>query len=203
MTRKALAGWSSVANLKFHLDKNNGDTRISFQQLTSHPDGCRTALSSGHLAHASMRPRYVHINGAGFSWALKKGQRGTPMLELMAHELGHNLGLSHSHGSGDLMRPSNRRMSYEIVHFSATDKQRIQAIHGKPVGGGGGKRKRRGKGRKKFKRRKKNKRRKKGKKRNRKGKRKGKRKRKTKNKRKRRRRGRGQSKKHKKNNSNY
>ena len=130
MTRKALAGWSSVANLKFHLDKNNGDTRISFQQLTNHPDGCRTALSRGHLAHASMRPRYVHINGAGFSWALKKGQRGTPMLELMAHELGHNLGLSHTHGSGDLMRPSNRRMSYEIVHFSATDKQRIQGIHG-------------------------------------------------------------------------
>ena len=115
---------------------------------------------SGHLAHASMHPHYVHINGAGFSWALKKGQRGTPMLELMAHELGHNLGLSHTHGSGDLMRPSNRRMSYEIVHFSATDKQRIQAIHGAPIGGGGGKRKG-----KKGKRRKRGKKRRRGKKR--------------------------------------
>ena len=132
IVRKALRAWKSIANLKFRRQRNSADTRISFQPTTHSADGESSTFGTGVLAHAYLVPQFVHLNGGGFSFSLGQS-REVPLLEVVAHELGHNLGLDHSYGSDDLMQPNTRNKDYTSVTFSATDKQRIQAIHGPPV----------------------------------------------------------------------
>ena len=104
--------------------------------MRNHPGGCSKSFTNRDtLAHASATRGYVHINGAYRNgWALKKGEAGMPLLELVTHELGHSLGLTHSHNRGDLMNPTIPVKSYDSVQFSASDKRNIQAKHGAPVG---------------------------------------------------------------------
>ena len=158
--RQALAGWSKAANLKFKLKKNGGDTRVSFQPVTHNADGQGSSFSGGTLAHATLFPKFVHMNRDGFSWALRRGEGTYALLETVTHELGHNLGLGHSNGPDDVMFASSRNKDFTSVTLSATDKQRIKAIHGPPVKGRGGgrrRRRRRGGGRGKSRRRRKKK----------------------------------------------
>ena len=86
MVKKSFRAWRSIANLKFPHKRNNGDTIISFQKKTNHPNGCSYGFERSTLAHATMpTPIYVHINGGTFDWVVKKGVGGTPLLETMAH----------------------------------------------------------------------------------------------------------------------
>ena len=136
LVKKSLDAWARVAKLQFQHKTYNADTTITFQKLGNHPrtDWCPKYFRKTELAHASIyEPNYVHINGDRPDWVHKKGKAGTPILELVAHELGHNLGLGHTHNDGDLMNPINQKKSYEYVQFSSADIQSIRAIHGAPV----------------------------------------------------------------------
>ena len=60
--KKALAGWSRAANLKFKLKKNGGEVRISFQPITHSAEHPESTFGEGDLAHATMSPHFVHMN---------------------------------------------------------------------------------------------------------------------------------------------
>ena len=56
------------------------------------------------------------------------------VLDTVAHEMGHALGLGHTNGTEDLMSPSQRSSILSkdkgTVYFSDTDRQGIQALYG-------------------------------------------------------------------------
>ena len=142
---KALAAWASIANIKFQQSSSgSADITASFQPK-KHGDGY--PFGDKVLAHASLpdgRSLTLHMYDK-WNWVLQRGGgggggggRGVAVLDVTTHELGHNLGLNHSPGRGDVMYASSRNKDFTEVTFSAADKKNIQALYGAATGGGGG-----------------------------------------------------------------
>ena len=101
----------------------------------------KTTLAHGTLPcnpNGEHYPKYTHLV-EGKSWALEKGG-GMAALEVIAHELGHNLGMAHSPGpmensNPDLMRGWTRNIDFTSVTFSTRDIKIVQDKYGPPKSG--------------------------------------------------------------------
>ena len=148
MIRKASAAWASVADLHFTKSSGAADLSISFQPFTHKADTEMSMSSFGKstLAHSTLacdpngenNPKYAHLV-EGKSWTDVKGQ-GMAALEVIAHELGHNLGMAHSPGpmensNPDLMRGWTRNIDFTSVTFSTRDIKIVQDKYGPPKSG--------------------------------------------------------------------
>lgn len=108
----AFAAWSAVANVTFVLVADDG---AAFNSATTSGDirlgGHVFDGAFGTLAHGYFPP----VNGStaagdlhfdiAETWKIGFGGPGFDVFQVMAHELGHALGLSHTGVSGSLMSP--------------------------------------------------------------------------------------------------
>ena len=137
---KAGAAWASVANITFSRLRNGSPHIMGSFQPTVHMDDGEHSNQTFHnqeVAHASLpcfkgdnRMRYIHMHDR-WDWTMD----GYPaVLDTVAHEMGHALGLGHTNGSEDLMNPRQRSSILSkdkgTVYFSDTDRQGIQALYG-------------------------------------------------------------------------
>ena len=127
MIKKSLAAWSSIANIKFKRSSSgSADITLSFQPKSHSADGeYLNMFGESTLAHAILPGSVVYVHFYDkWNWALQRG-KGTALLEVTAHELGHNLGLSHSYGRDDLMYAYTRNQDFTSVTFSSTYSRKV------------------------------------------------------------------------------
>ena len=103
--KKAFDIWSKHSDLKFE-EKKTGSVHIEIRfEKKEHGDGDPFDGPGGTLAHAFF-PIYggdAHFDDQEY-WTIDD-YRGSNLLQTMAHEFGHSLGLSHSDDSSALMAP--------------------------------------------------------------------------------------------------
>uniref|UniRef100_A0A8C0EEY9 Matrix metallopeptidase 1 n=1 Tax=Bubo bubo TaxID=30461 RepID=A0A8C0EEY9_BUBBB len=127
--QKALSVWSNVTPLTFQkVEDKEADIMISFAYRDNSPfDG-----PNGQLAHAFQPGEGiggdVHLDEEE-AWT--KDGRGYNLFIVIAHELGHSLGLSHSHDPGALMYPTYSYTDPSEFLLPQDDIDGIQAIYGK------------------------------------------------------------------------
>uniref|UniRef100_A0A8B9FJW3 Matrix metallopeptidase 1 n=1 Tax=Amazona collaria TaxID=241587 RepID=A0A8B9FJW3_9PSIT len=130
--RKALSVWSNVTPLTFRkvVDKE-ADIMISFA-YRDHRDNSPFDGPNGQLAHAFQPGEGiggdVHLDEEE-AWT--KDGRGYNLFIVIAHELGHSLGLSHSNDPGALMYPTYSYTDPSEFLLPQDDIDGIQAIYGK------------------------------------------------------------------------
>ena len=142
---KSLSAWASVADLVFEkIRSGKADISIGFHPTNHQADGemKQSTFSKTTLAHGTLpscepsgsnHPKHTHL-AEGKSWSLEKGQ-GMAVLEVIAHELGHNLGMAHSPGpmknsNPDLMRGWTRNIDFTEVSFSTRDIKIVREKYG-------------------------------------------------------------------------
>ncbi|NXE51503.1 MMP1 collagenase, partial [Casuarius casuarius] len=129
--RKALSVWSNVTPLTFQkIEDKEADIMISFV-VRDHRDNSPFDGPNGQLAHAFQPGEAiggdVHLDNEEY-WT--KDGRGYNLFIVIAHELGHSLGLSHSTDSGALMYPTYSYTDPKEFHLPQDDINGIQAIYG-------------------------------------------------------------------------
>jgi len=132
--------WADVTPLTF-TERNGGDINIAFGNYR-HRDSrgmCRDPFDgpSRVLAHAYFPPiGRIHFD-EDETWTVRQ-QRGTNLLWVATHEMGHILGLEHDQQNRDaIMYPYYRRYTPNM-RLHANDIRRIQRLYGKGGSGGGG-----------------------------------------------------------------
>ncbi|XP_009512512.2 interstitial collagenase [Phalacrocorax carbo] len=130
--QKALSVWSNVTQLTFQkIEDKEADIMISFA-YRDHRDNSPFDGPNGQLAHAFQPGEGiggdVHLDEEE-AWT--KGGRGYNLFIVMAHELGHSLGLSHSNDPGALMYPTYSYTDPNEFRLPQDDIDGIQAIYGK------------------------------------------------------------------------
>ncbi|KAI1893712.1 hypothetical protein AGOR_G00126510 [Albula goreensis] len=127
--------WSNVSALSFQ-EATQGPTDIRLAFFTGeHNDGIGNAFDGpgGALAHAFFPRRgEAHFDKAE-RWTLNS-HKGHNLLMVMAHEIGHTLGLEHSPVRHSLMSPYYRRLGKAQV-LSWDDVTTIQQLYGRPPSG--------------------------------------------------------------------
>uniref|UniRef100_A0A8B9R0W3 interstitial collagenase n=1 Tax=Anas platyrhynchos TaxID=8839 RepID=A0A8B9R0W3_ANAPL len=129
--QKALNVWSSVAPLTFQkTEDKDADIVISFA-YRDHQDNSPFDGPNGQLAHAFQPGEGiggdVHLDEEE-AWS--KDGRGYNLFIVLAHELGHSLGLSHSDDPGALMYPTYAYTDPNEFILPQDDIDGIQAIYG-------------------------------------------------------------------------
>ena len=102
--KKAFNYWSSVTNI-FFFEKTSGEVDIPIDFVTyRHGDGDPFDGPGGTLAHAYY-PEVgdIHIDDSE-TWTLDS-EWGSNFLQTLTHEIGHSIGLKHSHIRGAVMFP--------------------------------------------------------------------------------------------------
>ena len=129
--RRAFQLWAQPSRLEFVYAGDNSisvDIEIQFQSL-EHGDGDPFDGPGGTLAHAFF-PLFggdVHLDDSEV-WTINNAE-GTDMLQTLAHEIGHSLGLSHSDVSPSIMAPFYR--GYEpSLSLKDDDIKAIQNLYG-------------------------------------------------------------------------
>ena len=134
-TRKAFNMWQEVSGMSFS-EKNSGpvDIEIIFARR-EHGDGPEWAFDGrgGTLAHAFFPGQGtisgdVHMDDDEL-WSITP-YVGTQILNTLAHEFGHSLGLGHSNTPGALMARFYKGWDVNL-RLSNDDIQRIQSLYGK------------------------------------------------------------------------
>lgn len=129
--QKALKVWSSVTPLTFQKTEDKiADIMISFA-YRDHNDNSPFDGPNGLLAHAFQPGEGlggdVHLDEEE-TWT--KDGRGYNLFIVVAHELGHSLGLSHSNDPGALMYPNYAYTDPKEFLLPQDDIDGIQAIYG-------------------------------------------------------------------------
>lgn len=128
--KKAFEIWSKHSDLTFE-KKSSGSVHIEVRfEKKEHGDGDPFDGPGGTLAHAFF-PIYggdAHFDDQEF-WTIDD-YRGSNLLQTMAHEFGHSLGLSHSDDSSALMAPFYKGYVPD-VKLESDDIKAIQALYGK------------------------------------------------------------------------
>ncbi|XP_077421164.1 matrix metalloproteinase-28 isoform X1 [Vanacampus margaritifer] len=126
--------WSNVSGLAFkEAPEGPADIRLAFYE-GDHNDGAGNAFDGpgGTLAHAFLPRRgEAHFDKAE-RWTLN-GHKGHNLFMVMAHEIGHTLGLEHSPVRHALMSPYYRKLGRSLV-MSWDDILAVQQLYGKPAG---------------------------------------------------------------------
>ncbi|XP_009997677.1 PREDICTED: interstitial collagenase-like [Chaetura pelagica] len=130
--KKALSVWSKVTPLTFRrVEDEEADIVISFA-YRDHRDNSPFDGPNGQLAHAFQPGEGiggdVHLDEEE-AWT--KDGRGYNLFIVVAHELGHSLGLSHSTDPGALMYPAYSYTDPNEFLLPQDDIDGIQAIYGK------------------------------------------------------------------------
>ncbi|XP_064250508.1 matrix metalloproteinase-28 isoform X4 [Passer domesticus] len=133
--RAAFQLWSNVSSLLFwEAQEGPADIRLTFFH-GDHNDGLNNAFDGpgGALAHAFFPRRgEAHFDSAE-RWSLHSG-KGRNLFIVVAHEVGHTLGLQHSPVKSALMSPYYKKLSKDFV-LSWDDILAIQNLYGKPSKG--------------------------------------------------------------------
>ncbi|XP_037124474.1 matrix metalloproteinase-28 isoform X1 [Syngnathus acus] len=126
--------WSNVSGLAFQeAPQGPADIRLAFYE-GEHNDGTGNAFDGpgGTLAHAFLPRRgEAHFDKAE-RWTLN-GHKGHNLFMVMAHEIGHTLGLEHSPVRHALMSPYYKKLGRNLV-MSWDDILAVQQLYGKPPG---------------------------------------------------------------------
>ncbi|MFO1405702.1 MAG: matrixin family metalloprotease [Azonexus sp.] len=133
----AFAAWSAVANITFVQVADDG---AAFNAATASGDirlgGHTFDGASGILAHGFYPP--VNGNSAAGdihfdideTWALSFADPGFSIFQVLAHEIGHAIGLDHTGAPGSLMNPF---YSEAFTGPQADDIAGAQFIYGPPI----------------------------------------------------------------------
>ncbi|KAM9597721.1 matrix metalloproteinase-28 isoform 1-T1 [Trichechus inunguis] len=128
--------WSNVSALEFWEAPATGpaDIRLTFFQ-GDHNDGLGNAFDGpgGALAHAFLPRRGEAHFDLDERWSLSR-RRGRNLFVVVAHEIGHTLGLTHSPAPRALMAPYYKRLGRDAL-LSWDDVLAVQRLYGKPLGG--------------------------------------------------------------------
>ncbi|KAM4823762.1 matrix metalloproteinase-28 isoform X2 [Urocitellus parryii] len=134
--RAAFQLWSNVSALEFWEAPATGpaDIRLTFFQ-GDHNDGLNNAFDGpgGALAHAFLPRRGEAHFDLDERWSLSR-RRGRNLFVVLAHEIGHTLGLTHSPAPRALMAPYYKRLGRDAL-LSWDDVLAVQTLYGKPLGG--------------------------------------------------------------------
>ncbi|KAG8520188.1 Matrix metalloproteinase-28 [Galemys pyrenaicus] len=134
--RAAFQLWSNVSALQFWEAPASGpaDIRLTFFQ-GDHNDGLGNAFDGpgGALAHAFLPRRGEAHFDRDERWSLNR-RRGRNLFVVLAHEIGHTLGLTHSTAPRALMAPYYKRLGRDAL-LSWDDVLAVQSLYGKPEGG--------------------------------------------------------------------
>ncbi|XP_029817124.1 matrix metalloproteinase-28 [Manacus vitellinus] len=130
--RAAFELWSNVSSLLFwEVQDGPADIRLTFFH-GDHNDGLNNAFDGpgGALAHAFFPRRgEAHFDSAE-RWSLRSG-KGRNLFIVVAHEVGHTLGLEHSPVKSALMSPYYKKLSKDFV-LSWDDILAVQNLYGEP-----------------------------------------------------------------------
>ncbi|NXI74016.1 MMP28 protein, partial [Anseranas semipalmata] len=133
--RAAFELWSNVSSLVFWEARDGpADIRLTFFH-GDHNDGLNNAFDGpgGALAHAFFPRRGEAHFDSDERWSLHSG-KGRNLFVVVAHEVGHTLGLEHSPAKSALMSPYYKKLSKDFV-LSWDDILAIQNLYGKPSRG--------------------------------------------------------------------
>ncbi|MEE6513932.1 hypothetical protein FKM82_021807 [Ascaphus truei] len=126
--------WGNVSSLTFSEEAGGpADIRLTFFD-GDHNDGARNAFDGpgGALAHAFYPRRgEAHFDNAE-RWSLNG--RGRTLFIVLAHEIGHTLGLEHSPFKNSLMSPYYKKLGQDYV-LNFHDILAIQNLYGAPPRG--------------------------------------------------------------------
>ncbi|XP_067113375.1 matrix metalloproteinase-28-like [Osmerus mordax] len=133
--RTAFQLWSNVSALVFReVSQGSADIRLAFYE-GEHNDGMGNAFDGpgGALAHAFFPCRgEAHFDMAE-RWTLN-GYKGHNLFMVIAHEIGHTLGLEHSPVRHSLMSPYYKKLGKATV-LSWDDISAVQKLYGRPERG--------------------------------------------------------------------
>ncbi|XP_064379439.1 matrix metalloproteinase-28 isoform X2 [Dromaius novaehollandiae] len=127
--------WSNVSSLVFWEARDGpADIRLTFFH-GDHNDGLNNAFDGpgGALAHAFFPRRGEAHFDSDERWSLHSG-KGRNLFVVVAHEVGHTLGLEHSPVKSALMSPYYKKLSKDFV-LSWDDILAVQNLYGKPSKG--------------------------------------------------------------------
>nr|XP_005284512.2 matrix metalloproteinase-28 [Chrysemys picta bellii] len=127
--------WSNVSSLVFwEVLDGPADIRLAFFH-GDHNDGVSNAFDGpgGALAHAFFPRRGEAHFDSDERWSLHSG-KGRNLFVVVAHEIGHTLGLEHSPVRSALMSPYYKKLGKDFV-LSWDDILAVQNLYGKPSKG--------------------------------------------------------------------
>ncbi|XP_006154478.1 matrix metalloproteinase-28 isoform X2 [Tupaia chinensis] len=94
----------------------------------------RFSKQGGALAHAFLPRRGEAHFDLDERWSLSRRRRGRNLFVVLAHEIGHTLGLTHSPAPRALMAPYYKKLGRDSL-LSWDDVLAVQSLYGKPLRG--------------------------------------------------------------------